>query len=254
MKFSAVNGQRVFAFPKGKGVCLFCGNDVIAKCGNKKMWHWAHSVKKICDPWWENETHWHRDWKAHWDEQFQEVVHFDSLTGEKHIADVKNQNGFVLEFQNSPLSDVELVSRERFYGDMAWVVNAANFAANIEIGAKLPNPELPLSLDMCIHRVQSSPQSFLFHRTSENEPGATLVEVHGSHRIQNFIDDTHIGHYLFAWKNPRIVWLRATRPVFFDFGGNIVWRLQRFNSRSEFCLEAVNKIHFVDFHGGAVKA
>lgn len=254
MMFSAVNGQKAVAFPKGRGVCLFCGNDVIAKCGNQKVWHWAHSIKQTCDPWWENETQWHRDWKAHWNEQFQEVVHFDSLTGEKHIADVKNREGFVLEFQNSPLNDGELISRERFYGDMAWVVNAANFVSNIQFGAMLPNPELPESLDMCVRPVQNSPQSFIFHRISENEPGATMVEVYGSHRIQNFIDETHVGHRLFAWKKPRTVWFRSARPVFFDFGGDVIWRLRKFNSHSAYCLEAVSKAHFIGCYGGAAEA
>jgi hypothetical protein len=254
VKFSIVNGLRVAAFPKGKGTCPFCGNYVVAKCGNQNAWHWAHSIKQSCDPWWENETQWHRDWKGHWNEKFQEVVHFDSLTGEKHIADVKNQKGFVLEFQNSPMNDDELSSRERFYGDMAWVVNAMNFYNNIEFGAKLPNPELPESLDMCVRPVQSSPQSFIFHRISENEPDATMVEIHGDHSIQKFIDDTHVGHYLFAWKKPRTVWFRSARPVFFDFGQDVIWRLQRFNARSAYCLEAVSKVQFISRYGGTVDA
>lgn len=254
MKFSTVNGQRVAPFPKGKGICPFCGSDVIAKCGNQKLWHWAHSVKRTCDPWWENETQWHRDWKGHWKEEFQEVVQFDSRTGEKHIADVINQDGFVLEFQNSPMSDDELSSREQFYGDMAWVVNAMSFAANIEFGAKLPNPELPESLDMCICPVQRSPQNFIFHRISENEPGATMVEIHGDHRIQDFIDATHVGHYLFAWKKPRTVWFRSAKPVFFDFGHEVIWRLQRFNAHSAYCLQAVRKAEFIGGYGGAAEA
>lgn len=252
MKFSNVNGERATAFPKGKGKCSFCGHAVIAKCGSKKLWHWAHSVKQTCDPWWENETTWHRDWKKHWKEEFQEVVHFDSRTGEKHIADVKNQDGFVLEFQNSPMSDYELSAREQFYGTMAWVINATNFAANIEFGAKLPNPELPESLDMSVSPVQNSPQSFIFHRISENEPGATMVEIHGHYKIQNFIDETHVGHYLFSWKKPRTVWIRSTVPVFFDFGHEVIWRLQRFNANSAHCLQAVSKVEFIRRYGGTV--
>ncbi len=255
MKFSIINGQRVSAFPKGKGACPFCGNSVVAKCGNRNIWHWAHSVKQACDSWWENETQWHRDWKGYWHERFQEIVHFDIHTGEKHIADVKNQNGFVLEFQNSPMNDDELSSREHFYGDMAWVVNATNFASNIEFGAKLPNPELSESLDMCIYPPgQNTSQNFIFYRISENEPNATMVEIHGSHKIQKFIDDTHIGHYLFKWKKPRTVWFYSTRPVFFDFGQEIIWQLQKFNARSAYCLKAVSKAQFINYYGGIVEA
>ena len=254
MMTSMVNGTKVAAFPKGKGSCPYCGNDVIAKCGSKVIWHWAHSVTQSCDPWWENETPWHRAWKAHWETEFQEVIRFDERTGEKHIADVKNKNGFVLEFQHSPMSSDELASREQFYGEMAWVVNAKRFAANIEFRARLPNPQLPASLDMRVRRIENSQEDFLFYRLSENEPGATMVEVHGSHRIRDFIETTHVGHRLFRWRNPRSVWFRATRPVFFDFGGDVMWRLQRFNEHSEHCLAACSKAAFIGLYGGVVEA
>jgi hypothetical protein len=26
------------------------------KCGQLKVWHWAHRSTRSCDPWWENET------------------------------------------------------------------------------------------------------------------------------------------------------------------------------------------------------
>lgn len=43
----------------------------------------------------------------------------------------KNAAGFVLEFQNSPMNDAELFSREALYGNMAWVVNGESFSKNI---------------------------------------------------------------------------------------------------------------------------
>ena len=36
---------------------------MLARCGTKKVWHWAHKGRRHCDHWWENETEWHRDWK-----------------------------------------------------------------------------------------------------------------------------------------------------------------------------------------------
>lgn len=52
---------------------------------------------------------------------------------EKHIADIKTQNGFVLEFQNSSISTTEIRTREHFYKEMAWVINAESFADNFKI-------------------------------------------------------------------------------------------------------------------------
>ena len=81
-----------------------------------------------------------RIWKSYWSIEHQEVVHTDGLTGEKHIADVKNGSGLVLEFQNSATGHVERGARESFYRNMIWVVNGLPFLKNIEFGAKLPAP------------------------------------------------------------------------------------------------------------------
>jgi competence protein CoiA len=155
MKFSLVNGKKTAPFSKGEGICAVCGNATQAKCGHTKIWHWAHCSKQMCDNWWENETAWHRAWKNCWPIRFQEVIHFDSTTGEKHIADVKNGNDFVIEFQNSPIDCTELVSRELFYKNLVWVVNAEKFKSNIQFCSKLPNPDDPKSKDMVIYMPQN---------------------------------------------------------------------------------------------------
>lgn len=96
---------------------------MIAKCGRVKMWHWAHRSRSGCDPWWENETEWHRGWKNRFLREWQEVVHIDPLDGQKHIADVKTPEGLVIEFQHSPIHPEELKSREEFYKKLVWVVD-----------------------------------------------------------------------------------------------------------------------------------
>lgn len=123
MKFALVDHQKSLPQPKLRGVCPHCGEEMISKCGRTKVWHWAHKTREICDPWWENETEWHRSWKNEFPEEWQEISHIDPATSEKHIADVKAANGLVVEFQNSPMSQEEMVSREEFYGDMIWIVN-----------------------------------------------------------------------------------------------------------------------------------
>jgi hypothetical protein len=96
----------------------------VAHCGSEKIWHWKHKSRRRCDPWWENETQWHRDWKNQFPEDWQETVHFDD-NGEKHIADVKTERGWVLEFQHSRLEPEERQSRNAFYcPKLIWVVDA----------------------------------------------------------------------------------------------------------------------------------
>ena len=94
---------------------------MIPKCGNERIRHWAHKGKRRCDPWWE-ETEWHRSWKNRFPEDWQEKVQF-AENGEKHIADVKTDDGWVIEFQHSPIKAEERDSREAFYTSLIWVID-----------------------------------------------------------------------------------------------------------------------------------
>lgn len=122
MKFANVEGERQEPQLGLAGNCPACGKAMIAKCGQIRVWHWAHRGIRSCDHWWEPETEWHRAWKNHFPKEWQEIVHW-STGGEKHIADVKTAHGVTLEFQHSFLSPEERVSREAFYPKMAWVVD-----------------------------------------------------------------------------------------------------------------------------------
>lgn len=123
MKFALVKGDKTEARPGLQGACINCQSDMIAKCGQVKIWHWAHKSKSSCDPWWENETEWHRAWKNHFPTEWQENIHIDSTTGEKHIADIKTDKEFVIEFQHSAIKPDEIQSREAFYKNMVWVID-----------------------------------------------------------------------------------------------------------------------------------
>ena len=74
MKYAVSNGQRLEARPSAVGTCPCCGADMITKCGDLKVWHWAHKSKRVCDHWWESETEWHRAWKDTFSKEWQEVV------------------------------------------------------------------------------------------------------------------------------------------------------------------------------------
>lgn len=122
MKFALVNGERKEAEPSFQGKCIVCGSPTLAKCGEIRANHWAHKGQRRCDPWWESETDWHRAWKNQFPNDWQEIVHF-AESGEKHIADVKTERGWVLEFQHSHIKPQERRSREDFYKKLIWVVD-----------------------------------------------------------------------------------------------------------------------------------
>jgi len=122
MRFANLKGSRIAAAPQKSGTCPSCGDIVVAKCGIKNVWHWAHKGRRNCDDWWENETEWHRAWKLKFPDEWTEVVQKDH-SGEKHIADVKTSDGLVIEFQHSRIDDTERRAREQFYKEMVWVVD-----------------------------------------------------------------------------------------------------------------------------------
>jgi competence protein CoiA len=123
MKFALVHGQRQEAQPGLSGECPACGSPMVARCGEFNVWHWAHRSRSHCDPWWENEGPWHRNWKSQFPTTWQEIL-LTAEDGERHIADVKTDRDWVLEFQNSFLNPQERRSRNAFYSPkLIWVVN-----------------------------------------------------------------------------------------------------------------------------------
>src|SRR5687768_3460401 len=122
MKYAFVNGNKTEAIKGMRGTCPCCNSEVIAKCGEVNINHWAHLGARNCDIWWENETEWHRQWKNNFPIHWQEVVQFD-LKGEKHIADIKTDKNWVLELQHSYLKPDERRSRIAFYPNLVWVID-----------------------------------------------------------------------------------------------------------------------------------
>lgn len=123
MRFALIDNKQTEAKTGLRGICPGCLQPVVAKCGERKIHHWAHKSNKMCDSWWEPETEWHRSWKDNFPRDWQEVFLPDEQTGEKHIADIQTSNGFVIEFQHSPIHPQERQARERFYKNMVWVVD-----------------------------------------------------------------------------------------------------------------------------------
>ncbi len=123
MKFALFENSRIEAKKGIKAICPSCGSVLIAKCGDLKVHHWSHKKSSNCDPWWENETEWHRLWKNNFPNDWQEIILSDEQSGEKHIADVRTDYGLVVEFQHSYINSQERISREHFYKNMVWIVD-----------------------------------------------------------------------------------------------------------------------------------
>lgn len=130
MRFALCNDKLVEACVGLKAVCPGCSQPVIAKCGTKRIHHWAHKGERSCDRWWEPETPWHREWKNNFPLEWQEVFLPDERTGEKHIADIRTSHGLVIEFQHSHIDSQEVASREAFYPNMVWVVDGTRRKAD----------------------------------------------------------------------------------------------------------------------------
>lgn len=123
MYFALIDNNRVEPKPRQQALCPNCFQPVIAKCGNQKVWHWAHRNNVSCDNWWEPETEWHRNWKNNYPADWQEISVLDKRTGEKHISDILTTHNLIIEFQHSPIKPEERVSREKFYKNMVWIVD-----------------------------------------------------------------------------------------------------------------------------------
>jgi competence protein CoiA len=123
MRLALASDQLVEAYPGGRAKCRRCNGEVIAKSGTHRVSHWAHRGIRDCDSWAETETDWHRAWKNNFPVECQEFIQRDEKSRERHVADVRTPHGLVIEFQHSHLKPRERTARERFHGNMVWVVD-----------------------------------------------------------------------------------------------------------------------------------
>jgi hypothetical protein len=120
MLYAYVKGTKMEAIPKIEGICPVCESPVISKCGSIYIWHWAHKPG-IYSCTGGEETEWHRAWKSIFPKDIVEVV--KQRNAEKYRADVLLPNGWVLEFQNSPIKEEVVLSRNHFWKKVFWIYN-----------------------------------------------------------------------------------------------------------------------------------
>jgi hypothetical protein len=169
MKFALVQGQRQEAQPGLAGNCPACGHPLVAKCGEVKFWHWAHKSGRLCDPWWENETEWHRAWKDQFPLDWQEVVHH-AEDGEKHIADIKTDRDWFIEIQHSYIEPEERRSRDAFYKKLVWVVDATRRKTDVAQFRKALEASTSVGNSPHLRRVHSEDCALLREWASSSVP------------------------------------------------------------------------------------
>lgn len=250
--FAAVGDDCLPPWPGARGLCLRCGGEKIAKCGPRIRNHWAHRPARDWDPWSEAETAWHLAWKSNFPSDWHEKIHIDQITGEQHRSDVGTPNGVYIEVQNSLISDFERSSRENFYKNLIWIVNGAPFLQNFNICHRLPDPESELAKDLAWYPAQPNMTGTIdgmCWRISENpqhgSPGALVKLMHWQ-EIDQIVEQSYRGHHQFTWVRPRTGWLDAKCPVFFDFGGRCLWKLERYDKRGLRSVRAVEKKHVIE--------
>lgn len=284
MEYALYNGLRTAAQPKLKALCEHCGGEVIAKCGTKKIWHWAHTTTDTCDSWNEPETLWHRHWKHVFGEAYSEIR--IEKEGHYHIADVVNKDGIVFEFQNSSISSGVIAAREQFYGEkMIWLIHGDSFKSNFTIydedflhhwdltflnEFEAAQHYLPYSNGLIIEdwRVKNKfvkqhlnqldfvtiPEAHIYYlplkgavnkRTLEQQIRQEIKTLYETHRPSQ---DSKKG--TFEWLHPRRSWEEAKRPVFIDFGEEYLYRVTAGMGKEKGSGVKILKEKFIEKYGG----
>jgi len=243
MQYAFVEGIKSEPQKGLRGICMGCGDEMVAKCGEQKLHHWAHKALIRCDSWWEPETQWHRDWKNLFPESAREISFFDETNEEYHRADVHMPTGLTLEFQNSSLSIEEMQSREAFYPKMIWIVNGLKFRG-FNLGISIPNPALPGFKDF-----EFNGQAHVtWTRVSERLYPAKLKDRLSLRHPEMAKIKPSSRHYSFSWKHAHRAWYLAQKPVFLDLGGHFLYWLKRRPQLSgDFMyLQMISKKDFLD--------
>ncbi len=244
MQYALVNNVRSLPEKGTSGTCIGCHEEVISKCGNIKVHHWAHKRKDDCDTWSEPETQWHREWKNKFPESYREVVFRDDNTLEFHRADVHTSGGVTIEFQNSPLSVEEFNQRNTFYKKLIWVVNGIKFKDNFTLDHEIPHPDDPLMNDFEILGKAYFKKDEIVEL---GVPAPRLLRVYGLHDPELNGLALSNNHYAFTWKNKHKTWFESPAVIFLDFGDDFLYRLMKKEQSVGLLwyLKIVNKSDFI---------
>lgn len=100
-------------------ICPHCNSKLIQKRGDIIVHHFAHESITDCDTWSHEMSDWHKEWQEQFPKENREVD--ITVNGKTHRADVC-VNGYVIEFQHSPMSSYEFDERNNFYNKAGYKV------------------------------------------------------------------------------------------------------------------------------------
>jgi hypothetical protein len=69
--------------------------------------------------------------------------------------------------------------------------------------------------------------------------------VHGFSEIETELLRSPSDYYQFDWVRPRLTWLEATCPVYIDFGGDRLIKLEIYDESGLRCIRILSKKKFV---------
>lgn len=180
------------------------------------------------------------------------------------------------------MTDAERISREKFYGNLVWVVDGSGFRQNFNIYHGLPAPNSEIAKDLIWSRqrcrrnlycnLDNYPSCTYFFRLSEarqRDPYITKAEarsgqvrsirsgqvrsirLHSIREIQEQVHQSYNGYHKYHWSRPRKTWLDAQCPVYIDFGGDYLVKFEIYDEYDLPCIRYVSKHKFV--HDAMVK-
>jgi len=97
MIFAILDEKKIEPVPNTSAFCPLCNKEVFSRCGEIKIWHWAHPRDSSCDSWHEPETLWHINWKMTFGKENSEVV--IKKEDKWHIADVLTKKASSLNYK-----------------------------------------------------------------------------------------------------------------------------------------------------------
>lgn len=212
MKYALIDNNKQEATKGARGICPVCNEAVIAKCGPRKINHWSHKSNSDCDLWWENETPWHREWKNNFFKEWQEVVHHDD-SNEKHIADVKTNEDWIIEFQHSYINPEERKARNDFYGKIIWVVDGLRLKNSLEQFRQVADGSI-LIKDLQIQQANDAGKSTLI-KDWHNSNAPVFFDFRGSHLHLLFPNRTSKKVYLSSL--PKEMFINKLKNKEFDY-------------------------------------
>ena len=257
MQYAIVDNERREAFAAGRGHCPVCGAVTIAKCGPRVLPHWAHQGRRHCDRWWERETVWHRQWKSLLPEDCREISHIgknDAI----HLADITTQTGIIIKVRQATMRDADRRAREAFYKNLLWIIDGRGFRHNFDVYHPLPHPNSAIARDIVWLKTRRDIEDSTdgaFYRLSasrRDHPDTAVTKAiisalgapahaHGLEAIRTDVEKSYRGHHQYDWIRPRQVWLDSPRPVFIDFGGDHLVKLEIYDASGLPCIRYVDK-------------